>query len=197
LKELSARGCHVTVFPYGTPAKEILREKPDGLFLSNGPSDPEAATEGIEAAKILIEELPTFGICMGHQIIGLAVGGGTYKLKFGHRGANHGVIDLDTGRSAITSQNHSYAVNAESVEANGMVVTHYNLNDGTVEGMKHLSKPIFSVQYHPEGSPGPNDSNDLFDRFINMISDVKSGKFKASPVADLSPHVVMGGGTDA
>ncbi|MDR1271903.1 MAG: glutamine-hydrolyzing carbamoyl-phosphate synthase small subunit [Clostridiales Family XIII bacterium] len=197
LKELSARGCHVVVFPYGASAEEILREKPDGLFLSNGPGDPEAASEGIEAAKILIEKLPTFGICMGHQVIGLAVGGSTYKLKFGHRGANHGVIDLDTGRSAITSQNHSYAVNADSVVGKGMAITHYNLNDGTVEGMKHVSKPVFSVQYHPEGSPGPNDSNGLFDRFINMISDVKNGKFKVSPVAGLSPHVVMGGGTDA
>jgi carbamoyl-phosphate synthase small subunit len=197
LKELTARGCHVTVYPYGTSAEEILADAPDGLFLSNGPGDPEAATEGIEAARALLAELPTFGICMGHQVIGLAMGGSTYKLKFGHRGANHGVIDLETGVSAITSQNHSYAVEAASLGGSGLVVTHYNLNDGTVEGMKHMSKPIFSVQYHPEGSPGPNDSCGLFDRFIGMIAEVRGGGFAAADVPPLAPGVKIGGGADA
>jgi len=166
---LTARGCEVYLFPYGTTEDEILAAGPDGLFLSNGPGDPEACTAGIATARALLGKLPVFGICMGHQIIALAAGARTYKLKFGHRGANHGVIDLETGRSAITSQNHSFAVDPDSARSAGMVVTHLNLNDGTVEGLRHKELPVFSVQYHPEGAPGPNDSQGLFDRFISMI----------------------------
>jgi carbamoyl-phosphate synthase small subunit len=143
--------------------------EPDGLFLSNGPSDPERAVAGIEATKALIGKLPICGICMGHQVVALAFGGSTYKLKFGHRGANHGVKDLESGRSAITSQNHSFAIDPQSIEDKGLVVTHVDLNDGTIEGVRHRELPVFSVQYHPEGSPGPNDSEGLFDRFIGIF----------------------------
>jgi len=178
LTDILARGFEVYLYPYGTTADEILECAPDGVFLSNGPGDPEACTAGIETMKNLIGKIPIFGICMGHQVIGLAFGGKTYKLKFGHRGANHGVIDLTTDRSVITSQNHSFAVDMDSVKDSGLTVTHVNLNDGTVEGMKHESLPIFSVQYHPEGSPGPNDSSYLFDRFAKMITDCKAGTWK-------------------
>ncbi|MCL2493099.1 MAG: glutamine-hydrolyzing carbamoyl-phosphate synthase small subunit [Clostridiales bacterium] len=169
INSLAKRGCEVWLFPYGTTAEEILAAKPDGLFLSNGPGDPEACTAGIETTRALLDRLPVFGICMGHQVIALAAGARTYKLKFGHRGANHGVIDLETGRSAITSQNHSFAVDPDSVRTAGMAVTHLNLNDGTVEGIRHESLPVFSVQYHPEGSPGPTDSRGLFDRFVSIM----------------------------
>jgi carbamoyl-phosphate synthase small subunit len=178
LADLQSRGCEVWLFPYGATAEQILEAKPDGLFLSNGPGDPEACEKGVATTRALLGKLPVFGICMGHQVISLATGGVTYKLKFGHRGANHGVLDRDTGRSAITSQNHSFAVAAESVKKGGMVVTHVNLNDGTVEGLRHESLPIFSVQYHPEGSPGPNDSKDLFDRFVAMMDQCKNGTRK-------------------
>jgi carbamoyl-phosphate synthase small subunit len=173
LTGLTDRGCEVTLFPYGTTAAEILAAEPDGLFLSNGPGDPEACELGVQTTRELLGRLPIFGICMGHQVIALAAGGSTYKLKFGHRGANHGVIDLETGKSAITSQNHSFAVDANSVTVKDMVVTHLNLNDGTVEGMRHKTLPVFSVQYHPEGSPGPNDSQYLFDRFVKMVQEHK------------------------
>jgi len=176
LKELSDRGCDLTLYPYGTKAKTILAAKPDGVFLTNGPGDPAAAEEEIIIAEKLItnsnygeHQMPIFGICLGHQIIALASGGKTYKLKYGHRGVNHGVFDKDTGRSYITSQNHGYAVSAESVILHGLDVTHLNLNDGTVEGMKHINKPIFSVQFHPESNPGPNDTSYLFDRFIDLM----------------------------
>ncbi|MDR0854610.1 MAG: glutamine-hydrolyzing carbamoyl-phosphate synthase small subunit [Clostridiales Family XIII bacterium] len=174
LTGLTDRGCDVYLFPYSATAEEIMAVNPDGLFLSNGPGDPEACTNGIEVTKKLFPKLPTFGICMGHQVLALAAGGKTYKLKFGHRGANHGVIDLETDRSAITSQNHSFAVAEEGLSDIGMKVTHLNLNDGTIEGIRHNSLPVFSVQYHPEGSPGPNDSNYLFDRFVEMIGNSKN-----------------------
>ncbi len=176
LKELNARGCDLTVFPYGTKAKTILAMKPDGVFVSNGPGDPEAASEEIIIVEKLITnsnygpgQMPVFGICMGHQIIALSQGGKTYKLKYGHRGCNHGVFDKKTGRSFITSQNHGYAVQAESVVLHGLDVTHLNLNDGTVEGMEHISKPVFSVQFHPESNPGPHDTGYLFDKFIDLM----------------------------
>jgi carbamoyl-phosphate synthase small subunit len=175
IQGFTERGCEVFLFPYGSSAEDILNVKPDGLFLSNGPGDPEQATEGIQAARALIDKLPLCGICMGHQIIALAFGGRTYKLKFGHRGANHGVKDLESGKSAITSQNHSFAVDPESIADKGLVVTHVNLNDGTVEGMRHRELPVFSVQYHPEGSPGPNDSQGLFDRFIEVFRTSSKG----------------------
>jgi carbamoyl-phosphate synthase small subunit len=169
ITSMTKRGCDVLLFPYGTSAERIMEAEPDGLLLSNGPGDPEAATRATEVARALLGRLPIFGICMGHQVLALAAGGRTYKLKFGHRGGNHGVRDLETDRSVITSQNHSYAVDAASVQGRGMVITHVNLNDGTVEGMRHRELPAFSVQYHPEGSPGPNDSEYLFDRFIDRM----------------------------
>ena len=171
LRCLQVRNCRLTVYPYGTPAAEILQENPDGIFLTNGPGDPEEAKEAIEEGHNLIRtsEVPMFGICMGHQILALALGGKTYKLKYGHRGGNHGVYDKETKRSYITSQNHGYAVQHESIILKGMEVTHLNLNDGTVEGMEHRDLPIFSVQFHPEASPGPDDNAYLFDKFINRM----------------------------
>lgn len=176
LKCLRERNCSLTLYPYGTAAEEILRDKPDGIFLTNGPGDPEEATEAVEEVRKLIRmsEVPMFGICMGHQILAIALGGKTYKLKYGHRGGNHGVFDKDTKRSYITSQNHGYAVSHESIILKGMEVTHLNLNDGTVEGMEHRDLPIFSVQFHPEASPGPNDSGYLFDKFVKMMKEDKN-----------------------
>ncbi|MDR1953024.1 MAG: glutamine-hydrolyzing carbamoyl-phosphate synthase small subunit [Clostridiales Family XIII bacterium] len=179
ITSMTNRNCDVYLFPYGTSAEEIMSVKPDGLFLSNGPGDPEEATRGIEVVRSLLGKLPIFGICMGHQVLALAVGGKTYKLKFGHRGGNHGVRDIETDKSAITSQNHSYAVDADSVEDKGMIITHFNLNDGTVEGMRHRELPVFSVQYYPVGSPGPNDSEYLFDRFIELMNTGKGGRSDA------------------
>ena len=173
LKYLRERNCDLTVYPYGTAAEDILADSPVGIFLTNGPGDPEEAVEAIEEIRKLISrsEIPMFGICMGHQLLALALGGRTYKLKYGHRGGNHGVYDKDTKRSCITSQNHGYAVKHESIILKGMEVTHLNLNDGTVEGMEHRDLPIFSVQFHPEASPGPNDSGYLFDKFIGMMKE--------------------------
>lgn len=170
LKSLQKRNCRLSIFPYGTSAEEILEENPDGILLTNGPGDPEKATEAIEEVRKLIRcGIPMFGICMGHQVLALAVGGKTYKLKYGHRGGNHGVYDKETKRSYITAQNHGYAVQHESILLKGMEVTHLNLNDGTVEGMQHRELPVFSVQFHPEASPGPADSAYLFDKFIAMM----------------------------
>lgn len=170
ITSLVAKGYDVWVYPYGTTADVILAGKPDGVLLTNGPGDPEAATEAVKEVKKLIRHtIPIFGICMGHQVLALAVGGKTFKLKFGHRGGNHGVFDKDTGESCITSQNHGFAVKPDSIILKGMEVTHINLNDGTVEGMKHASLPMFSVQFHPEASPGPRDSAYLFDRFDDLM----------------------------
>lgn len=170
---LRRRGCALTVYPYGTSAEEILAGKHDGVFLTNGPGNPEEATEAIKTVKNIIakSDLPMFGVCMGHQILALALGGKTYKLKYGHRGGNHGVYDKDTKRSYITAQNHGYAVQHESIILKGMEVTHLNLNDGTVEGMEHRDLPIFSTQFHPEASPGANDSGYLFDKFISLMKE--------------------------
>jgi len=172
LRNLFDAGFDITVFPAHTPAEEILEFDPDGILLSNGPGDPETVTYGIENTKKLMGRKPIFGICLGHQILGLAMGGITYKLKFGHHGGNHPVKDLRTGRVEITSQNHNYCVAVNSLK--GQVrLTHRNLYDGTEEGMEHVELPIFSVQHHPEAGPGPNDSAHLFRRFRDLIEGKK------------------------
>ena len=169
VRELNAHGCNVTVVPYNISAEEILRMKPDGLFISNGPGDPGDVPEVIETLKNLKGKLPMFGICLGHQLIALSYGAKTYKLKFGHRGGNHPVKDLATGKIEITSQNHSYAVDEGTIEGTGLKVSHINLLDKTVEGLASEDGKVFSVQYHPESAPGPQDSKYLFDRFIKNM----------------------------
>ena len=173
VRSLNARGCNVTVVPYDTSYQTILDMEPDGVFLSNGPGDPEDVTPVIELVRRLRGKFPIFGICLGHQMIALAYGGRTYKLKFGHRGGNHPVKDLATGKLEITSQNHSYAVDATSLVGTGLEVTHINVLDNTVEGLSCREDKVFSVQYHPESAPGPQDSGYLFDRFINMMEEAK------------------------
>lgn len=168
---LNARGCNVTVMPYNTPATEVEKMKPDGIFLSNGPGDPQDVTPVIELVRQLRGKYPIFGICLGHQMIALACGAETYKLKFGHRGGNHPVKNLETGKIEITSQNHSYAVREESLAGTGLEVTHVNILDGTVEGVRDRQSRMFSVQYHPESAPGPQDSAYLFDRFIALMEE--------------------------
>jgi carbamoyl-phosphate synthase small subunit len=168
LRSLAERGCRVTVVPNRTKAAETLALRPDGVLLSNGPGDPERETEGIEAAKGLIGKIPIFGICLGHQILGLALGAKTFKLKFGHRGANHPVKDLKTGRIAISSQNHGFAVDAESLPPD-VEATHWNLNDNTLEGFRHKALPLMAIQYHPEAAPGPHDAQGLFGEFAGMM----------------------------
>lgn len=170
LRSLVDAGFEVAVVPARTPAEEVLDMNPDGVLLSNGPGNPEAVSYGIENTKKLIKKgsLPIFGICLGHQILGLAMGGRTYKLKFGHHGGNHPVMDLETGRVEITSQNHNYCVDVAGLK--GQVrLTHRNLYDGTEEGMSHVELPVFSVQHHPEAGPGPNDSRHIFRRFAEMM----------------------------
>jgi carbamoyl-phosphate synthase small subunit len=171
LRRLRSMGAEVTVVPASTSAKDVLGLKPDGVFLSNGPGDPAAVTYAVEAARQICEsKLPVFGICLGHQILGQALGGKTYKLKFGHHGANHPVMDLGTQKVEITSQNHGFAVDVDSMEGRA-VLSHVSLNDRTVEGMRHGTLPVFSVQYHPEASPGPNDATYLFDRFRALMEE--------------------------
>lgn len=171
LEYLLQKNCKLTLYPYAASADEILADNPDGIFVTNGPGNPAEATEAINEVKKLIAEsdLPMFGIGLGHQILTIALGGSTYKLKYGHRGGNHGVYDKETKRSYITSQHHGYAVQHESIILKGMEVTHLNLNDGTVEGMEHRDLPIFSTQFHPEAKPGAGDSGYLFDKFISMM----------------------------
>jgi carbamoyl-phosphate synthase small subunit len=169
LRRLSAHGCDVRVYPATTPVSEVLATSPDGVFLSNGPGDPAPLTYAIDSAKELIAaDVPVFGICLGNQILGIAMGGRTFKLKFGHRGANHPVKKLVTGKVEITSQNHGFAVDPASLP-DDVEVTHVNLYDGTVEGLRHKKHPVFCVQYHPEASPGPHDADYLFDDFISLI----------------------------
>ena len=175
LRKLTAAGCEVTVVPATTSAAEAMAFSPDGIFLSNGPGDPEPCTYAIEATKALMEKRPVFGICLGHQILALACGGKTYKLKFGHRGANHPVKNLATGHIEITSQNHGFAVDRTLFEKPEYMLTHLNLNDGTVEGFRHRELPILSVQYHPEASPGPHDSHYLFQDFLGLMRTRREG----------------------
>lgn len=169
VREMNHMGCNVTVLPFDTKPADILRLEPDGLFLSNGPGDPENATEVIETVRALRGQLPIFGICLGHQMIALACGAHTYKMKFGHRGGNHPVLNRDTGRIEITSQNHSYAVDPDSLQNTGLRITHINLLDQTVEGLEDAAHQMFSVQYHPESAPGPQDSNYLFEKFLKNM----------------------------
>jgi len=182
LRHLVERGVKVTVLPPDTTSEEILKHRPDGLFVSNGPGDPAALDYALKPIQGVLNKqaaglcppLPIFGICLGHQLLGRALGAETYKLKFGHRGGNQPVKNLDTGRVEITSQNHGFAVEQKSLEAKGGIVTHINLNDNTVEGFRHKDLPVFSVQYHPEASPGPHDASYLFDAFVEMMKTKKA-----------------------
>lgn len=175
LRRLACEGCRVRVFPAGTTADDLARAKPDGILVSNGPGDPAAVTYAVETLRRLIEDppqgkpVPMFGICLGQQLLGLALGGRTFKLKFGHHGANHPVKDLRTEQVAITVQNHGFCVDIESVKSNEVEITHINLNDQTLEGLRHRRLPLFSVQFHPEASPGPHDAHYLFRRFVELM----------------------------
>lgn len=173
VKMLNQNKCNVTILPFNTPAEEILSLKPDGVFISNGPGDPTDVTEVIGTLQQMRGKLPMFGICLGHQLLALSYGAETYKLKFGHRGANHPVRDLATGKIEITSQNHSYAVKEETLAGTGLTVTHVNVLDGTVEGIACEKDLVFSVQYHPESCPGPQDSRYLFRRFTDLMDQGK------------------------
>lgn len=173
VRSLNARGCNVTIVPWNTPVSEVEALKPDGIFISNGPGNPMDVQPVIEFVKEVKGKYPIFGICLGHQIISLAYGAKTYKLKFGHRGGNHPVKNLQNGKIEITSQNHSYAVDMESVSNTDLTVTHVNILDNTVEGVKCEKDRVFSVQYHPESAPGPQDSTYLFDEFIKLMREEK------------------------
>jgi carbamoyl-phosphate synthase small subunit len=173
LRNFAERGVRVTVLPPETSTEEILKHNPDGLFVSNGPGDPAVLDYAVKPLQGAMGKVPIFGICLGHQLLSRAIGAETYKLKFGHRGGNQPVKNLDTGRVEITSQNHGFAVDRATLEKNGGVVTHVNLNDNTVEGFRHKTLPVFSVQYHPEASPGPHDAAYLFDAFVEMMKTKK------------------------
>jgi len=171
LRRLVHQGCNVTVVPASTTAEDVLALKPDGVFLSNGPGDPEPLEFQASQVRKLIGKKPIFGICLGHQILGLAMGGKTFKLKFGHRGANHPVLNYLTNKVEITSQNHGFAVDPDSLSDSNVQLTHINLNDNTVEGLRHRGEPVFCVQYHPEAAPGPHDSHYLFDDFVTLMKE--------------------------
>jgi carbamoyl-phosphate synthase small subunit len=176
LRLLDRAGCRVKVVPATTSAKEVLNLKPDGVFLSNGPGDPAVLSYAITEIKNLIGRLPLFGICLGHQLLGHALGGKTYKLKFGHHGGNHPVMDLETRKVEITSQNHGFCVDMGSIKDKGVMMTHVNLYDKTTEGLRHKNLPLFCVQYHPEAGPGPHDAGYLFGRFTDMMRKHKKRK---------------------
>jgi carbamoyl-phosphate synthase small subunit len=180
LRNMAALGCKVTVVPAHTSAEDVAMLQPDGIWLSNGPGDPEPLVGVIANLRKLIGRFPVFGICLGHQLLGLAMGGRTYKLPFGHHGGNQPVKDLLTGRVEITAQNHGFAVDADTLPAD-CEVTHLNLNDGTVEGLRHRSMPVYSVQYHPEAGPGPHDPAHLFQRFIRMMEEHRAGRPEQAP----------------
>ena len=173
LRMLTREGCRVTVVPAETRADEVLDLKPDGVFLSNGPGDPEAVDYAVKAIRELMGRTPVFGICLGHQLTGLALGGKTYKLKFGHHGGNHPVKNMTNGKVEITAHNHNFAVDPDSINANEVELTHVDLNDNTLEGLRHKTLPLFSVQYHPEAAPGPHDSHYLFRDFRNLMDEWK------------------------
>ncbi|HWG19933.1 MAG TPA: glutamine-hydrolyzing carbamoyl-phosphate synthase small subunit [Terracidiphilus sp.] len=173
LRMLAREGCRVTVVPAETSADEVLGLKPDGVFLSNGPGDPEPVDYAVKAIRGMMGRVPVFGICLGHQLCGLALGGKTYKLKFGHHGGNHPVRNNVTGKVEITAHNHNFAVDPDSVNANEVELTHVDLNDNTLEGLRHKTLPLFSVQYHPEAAPGPHDSHYLFRDFRSMMEEWK------------------------
>ena len=179
LRRLVQAGCRLTVVPAMTPAEDVLSLKAQGVFLSNGPGDPEPLQYQAGEMRKLIGRVPIFGICLGHQILGLALGGKTYKLKFGHRGANHPVLNKVTGRVEITSHNHGFAVDPDSLNLNEIEITHTNLNDETLEGFRHRSHPVFCVQYHPEAAPGPHDSRYLFDDFVKLM---QAGRWPLAPL---------------
>lgn len=174
VRMLNKNRCNVTVVPFDTTSEEIMALKPDGIFISNGPGNPEDVSEVIETLKKLHGKVPMFGICLGHQLLSLSYGARTYKLKFGHRGGNHPVRDIRTGRIDITSQNHSYAVDDNSIEGTGLTVTHINILDNTVEGIECVKDRVFSVQYHPESAPGPTDASYLFERFTTLMKEAST-----------------------
>ncbi|MCX5806854.1 MAG: glutamine-hydrolyzing carbamoyl-phosphate synthase small subunit [Proteobacteria bacterium] len=176
LRMLNKSGCHVTVVPASTSAENIFAMQADGVLLSNGPGDPEGVPYAIEEIKKLIGKIPVFGICLGQQLLGLAYGGRTYKLKFGHRGANQPIKDLATGKVYIVSENHGFAVDIDSIKTESVKATHINLNDNTIEGLEHETYPVFSVQYHPEASPGPHDAYGLFAKFTDMMKEFRKKK---------------------